>query len=174
MSPVGRAKKGSKSTTAEHRIRIVATDGQRTDDLFWLAHRDGEVHYGVSDLKSHFSYHKSGKRHHTRPDGRDHFGQDEPLTQFRLHRTLMALPVPSRLRKNSKPYRARRKEAVVLIDLRPLPPRGAMVLLGLVEPRRLDALETIGRAFRPLYGPVRQTVLLTEVVPWVYVLVMSG
>ena len=46
-------------------------------------------------------------------------------------------------------------------------------MVGLVEPGQLDAVQKIGEHHRPLYGSVRQIVVLTEVVPHVYVLVLS-
>jgi hypothetical protein len=50
---------------------------------------------------------------------------------------------------------------------------GGAALVGLVEPGRLDAVQKIGEAHRQVYGAVRQLTVVTQVVPWVYVLVLG-
>jgi hypothetical protein len=72
-----------------------------------------------------------------------------------------------------KPYRAGRQETAIFVDVESLKGGGA-IILGLVQRGRLDAMNAVLRAYTALYGPVRQTIVMTEVEPHLYIGILSG
>ncbi len=151
------------------RIRIVATNGQKTSDLFFIRRQNDDLYYGSTRDAQKYSYHASGKQHMTGKHGvkrQEHM--HTPLSMIAGYRQLMTVGLNIHSILDNTPidkcYTGKKSDAVVYLDTRSIP-RGAIVNLsvGILEAGRLDKLPLID-------DPTmmdKQVVLFTEMKPWV-------
>jgi hypothetical protein len=151
------------------RVRVVLTDGNNTEDLYWVRHNGHEVVSGTPDEPVHLTYPKDGRVHLTGFPGRESrlfgTGPPIPLSAVTGHLALMTLTIkpPFRLR---IPFERGREDAIVLVDVRTLPhDRLLWISIGLVEPGAVDRIEYEHDV------EIRQLVVARIVTPWVYVAV---
>jgi hypothetical protein len=147
-------------------VRALLTDGKRVVEVFWLAHKGGDVYYGLSFARSvHSSYHgQTGQRHDKIGDQYYPIGQSVPLAELQGRLVLATFAFSASLPTKSvlpEVQRLSKSEAVVFLDLRSIPKdSGVNVHVSLINPGHQDLLWT------SLPG-TRQIILLTSVVPWV-------
>src|SRR5262245_59904572 len=65
------------------RLRVLYTNGQRTQDLFWLSHNGTDVYCGPTKLSLKRSYHESGKVHTQVAGDKNHDKWHEPLANLK-------------------------------------------------------------------------------------------
>jgi len=156
------------------RVRIVLTDGVRTDVLYWIDHDGKDVYHGGPRERPHFSYHEDGTIYAGTKSASVRASDREPLGQFRRLHRLMGIAVGSEFAgRELHPYTGKQADAVAFIDTRAFPPCILRVSVGLLEPWRLDLLQALMKDLEPLAGPVRQCLIVSSVAPWVYVLVQA-
>jgi hypothetical protein len=154
------------------RVRILLTDGSKTEDLYWLRHNGHEVTCGRPDDHWHVSYPKHDRIRLTRvaPVVSRRFtnAPPMPLTHFTGHRELIGFSLPP-TPGLGPPFQRQSEDIIVFVDVRSLPAdRLLWVFVGLVAPGMLDSIE---------YEPdveIRQLLVARVVTPWVYVAVGSA
>ena len=153
------------------RIRVVATNGQKTVDLFFVRRRNDDLYYGETRDAQKYSYHASGKRHMTGKRGvkrQEYLHTPLSMIEGYFHLTTAGYKIHSIL--DNAPadrfYTGRRSDIMVYLDTRSIP-RGAIVNLsiGILEAGRLDKLPLIeDSTMRD-----QQVSLFTGMKPWVCV-----
>ena len=153
------------------RIRIVATNGEKTLDIFFIRRQNNDLYYGSTRDVQKYSYHASGKQHMTGKRGvkrQEHMHIPLSMTAGYCHLMTVGLNIHSILDDApiDKCYTGKKSDAVVYLDVRPIP-RGAIVNLsvGILEAGRLDKLPLV----EDLTMMDKQVVLFTEMKPWVCV-----
>ncbi|HVS80221.1 MAG TPA: hypothetical protein VHE60_00635 [Pyrinomonadaceae bacterium] len=162
------------------RVRILYTNGAKTNDAFWLNHDGKNVYLGNPGVDHKISYHESGQLH-VKSKGQK---QDE-LKHVPLAKVVGKYNLLTSLFPNSewqfddfppkKQYRGGKSDAVLVIDSRSIP-TGALVVvsIGVVEAGRLDALIPMTIAHDEIGVEAKQILLATNVAPWVYVILYWG
>lgn len=158
------------------KLRIVLTDGMRSEDLCFLKHSGSSVIAGLVGDGWHVHYPPDGRVHYTveeksneRRKHRVFWPQPGiPLTTFRGMRQLLSMTLsPQRLDDGVRDFKGARQDALVFVDVRAFPAdRMIKLAIGLVEPGTIDRLNL---AFEPV-----QLIVERHFTPWVYVAVGNG
>jgi len=162
------------------RVRILYTNGVKTNDAFWVRHNGTDVYVENPGVAQHISYHKSGQLH-VKSKGKKHdelkhvplakvVGKYNILTSFFPNSDWHFEDFPPR-----KQYGGGKSDAVLVIDSRSIPKGALMVVsIGVVEAGRLDALVPMTSAHNEIGVEAKQILVATSVAPWVYVILYWG
>jgi hypothetical protein len=162
------------------RVRILYTNGVKTNDAFWLTHDGKNLYLGNPGVDRKISYHESGQLH-VRYKGQ----KANELNHVPLEKLIGKYNILTSLFPNSewqfedfpprRQYRGKKSDAVLVIDSRSIP-AGALVLvsIGVVEAGRLDALAPMSIAHDEIGVEAKQILIATSVKPWVYVILYWG
>ena len=156
------------------RVRLLLADGNRAVDFFWLQHTGKDIYYGHAHVPGHFTYHRSGRRHFKGMESYDHLERSVPLAEVHgaFPLVTVAFSPPGPVEWKIPDYSGGKADVVTFLDTRAmLKNRVANIFIGLVEPGRLDALDEFMKAIKSLH--VRQVQVVTNVSPWVYVMITS-
>ena len=161
------------------RTRILATNGQRTIDLFWLSHDGKDVYCGFTKSDSKISFHQSGKIHTTSNGERRNESWVAPLAQVKGQFNLGSLSFGDtrKMLELADPrydYHGGKSDTVMVIDARSIP-EGCQANLsyGLLEPGNLAALAPYIKTHHVpnvMSLSCEQLLLATSVEPWVYLI----
>jgi len=162
------------------RVRILYTNGTRTNDAFWLIHDGKNVYCGNPGVDHKISYHESGQLH-VKVKGRT---RDE-VKHVPLTRVVGKYNILTSIFPNSewqfedfpprKQYRGKKSDAVLTIDSRSIPSGAVVVVsIGVLEAGRLDALTPMTLAHNEVGIEAKQILVATSVKPWVYVIAYWG
>jgi hypothetical protein len=151
------------------RIEVLVTDGSEIRRLLWLERRPNGVYWGWCSEGGeifHASYHEDGNRFWIVQGKHQPQGAGPKLSEFKG--CLQLANVAVRNIKNipmTAPYRFKRLDSVVYIDMRTFREKGVNLDLFLLEPFRLDLLNPLFRS----YWTGSQLHVFTSVEPWVII-----
>ena len=156
------------------KARVLYTNGQRIIELFWVTHTGTDVYCGTSGSISKRSYHASGKIH-TKDNGKERYGTwVSPLKELKGQFHLSTVGITNRRHWADTAFQRiefkhRKVDSALYVDARSIPEKEFInVGVGLLEPNNLTALEQLIKAI----GNVKQVLLATDTVPWVYCLLV--
>lgn len=158
------------------RLRVLYTNGKLTYDFFWLEHTGNDVYCGPTKIPLKKTYHQSGKVHVESNGEREHHKWHDPLAELKGGWCMLSTAF---LNTNGLAgamkwphYTQKPGEAILTIDGRSIPANASVqVDVGLCEPYNLAGIPQL-EAFRTLERRVRQVLLHTDSVPWVYAVLL--
>ncbi len=162
------------------RVRILYTNGVKTNDAFWLTHDGKNLYLGNAGVDRKISYHESGQLH-VKSKGQ----KADELKHVPLAKLVGKYNILTSLFPNSewqfedfpprRQYRGQKSDAVLVIDSRSIPSGSLVVVsIGVVEAGRLDALVPMTSAHNEIGVEAKQILVATSVAPWVYVILYWG
>ena len=158
------------------RVRILYTNGTKTNDAFWVTHDGKNVYLGNPGVDHKISYHESGQLHVKSKGQKRAERKHVPLAKVVGKYNILTSLFPNSAWQSDdfppkKRYRGGKSDATLVIDSRSIP-TGALVMvsIGVVEPGRLDALTLMTTAHEEIGVDAKQMLIATNVTPWVYVI----
>ncbi len=156
------------------KAKILYTNGDRIAELFWLNHTGTDIYYGQPRSSSKGSYHASGKLH-TKENGNEKDGAlVAPLKEVKGQFHLMTVGLSNTRiwpegRYKKIEFTGKKLDNVLYIDSRAIPEKEFInISIGLLEPNNFAVLSSIINSI----GTVKQVLIATESVPWVYSLLL--
>ena len=162
------------------RVRILYTNGHKTNDVFWVTHDGKNVYLGNPGVDNKISYHESGQVHvKSKGQKQDEIKHDPLVKVVGKYNILTSFFPNSEWQFNDYPpkkqYRGEKSDAVLVIDSRSIPVDASVVVsIGVVEVGRLDALIPMTIAHDEIGVAAKQILIATNVTPWVYVILYWG
>ncbi len=152
------------------RLRVLLTNGTRTIDLIWLAHNGTDVYYGYVNSTWKSSYHEKGQRHSKSVQG-DYSRIEShcPLKEFKGQLQLCCFGFCSKIVESTKvaDFSRKKSDAILYLDTRTLP-ETVNISLGFLEPGNYNAILPVHE-----HSTLRQIFLVTNTVPWIYLMVLD-
>src|SRR5258706_10225442 len=128
------------------RVRIIYTNGVKTNDAFWLTHDGKNLYLGNPGVDQKISYHESGQLHVKSKGQKLEELKHIPLAKLVGEYNILTSLFPNSERQFEdfpprRQYGGKKSDAILVIDSRSIP-IGALVVvsIGVVEAGRLDAL----------------------------------
>jgi len=152
-------------------IELIATDGKVQKRILWVAVTSNGVYSGhcFEDRDMHISYHFDGNVYH------NWFGEKPtktlvlpPLKDFKGYRQLYSSAFTSNLSHlhNTPPYRLKKLDAIVNIDVRSYR-EGIGCNVYMLEPKRSDKIEKIIRGHLKI--PITEAHVFLASNPWILI-----
>lgn len=151
-------------------IRVVASDGQKSVDLFFVRRQNDDLYYGATRDYEKFSYHASGKQHLTGKTGaKRQKSKHVPLSKIEgyYHLITVGYNIHALLDDwtDQYVYSGKRSDALVYLDARSIPKGFVKVSVGLLEAGKFDRVPLIDEPAMLDH----QVTLFTGMKPWLCV-----
>jgi len=149
------------------RIEVLVTDGTEIRRAIWIERKPNGLYWGWCSTGEifHASYHEDGRLFWKVGGKTQPISTGSRLSEFTGIRPLVNIGVASMLKMPTLPYKLRKLDSVVYIDLRTFGEDGINLDLMLLEPGKLELLDPLLKG----WWAGSHLHVFTSIEPWVVV-----